>query len=373
MKVLIAGDFCPRGEVAEAFEGGGFEKVLGEVKPFFSLSDYSLVNFECPVTDGSENPIVKQGVNLYCSKKGIDAVKWLGCNCVTLANNHFYDYGDAGVKNTLRICKEASIDTVGGGENITDASKVMYKQINGQVLAVINCCEREFSIATDTSGGANPLNPIRQYYAIREARLKADYVLVIVHGGHEHFQLPSPRMVETYRFFVDAGADAVVNHHQHCYSGYEFYNGKPILYGLGNFCFAANNRVQSSWYEGFFVIIDFSRGDISFELHPYKQCDGNPEIRMLQQNVFDETLEALNAIITDQEALRKAVKEYYLTRSDSISGIFEPIRNRYYLGAKRRGWLPSLISRKRKLEATDYISCEAHRDILLSWMKNNNK
>ena len=51
---------------------------------------------------------------------------------------------------------------------------------------------------------------------VEEAKKKADFVLVIVHGGSEHFQLPTPRMQATYRFFVDAGADAVVNHHQHC-------------------------------------------------------------------------------------------------------------------------------------------------------------
>ena len=42
-------------------------------------------------------------------------------------------------------------------------------------------------------------------------------------------------MKETYRFFVDCGADAVINHHQHCYSGYEYYKDKFICYGLGNF------------------------------------------------------------------------------------------------------------------------------------------
>ena len=97
----------------------------------------------------------------------------------------------------------------------------MYKRKDGETLAIINCCEHEFSIADDDSAGANPLNPIQQYYKIKEARLNADYVLVIVHGGHEMYQLPSLRMVDTYRFFIDAGADAVVNHHQHCFSGYE--------------------------------------------------------------------------------------------------------------------------------------------------------
>ena len=83
----------------------------------------------------------------------------------------------------------------------------------------------------------NPLLPIQQFYKIQEAKENADYVLVIVHGGIEHYQLPTSRMIETYRFFIDAGADAVVNHHQHCYSGYERYKSKPIIYGLGNLLF----------------------------------------------------------------------------------------------------------------------------------------
>lgn len=80
------------------------------------------------------------------------------------------------------------IDTVGAGKNLKEASKVFYKQIGDQLLAVINCCEHEFSIATEHEAGANPLNLIQQYYQIKEAREKADNVLVIVHGGHEHFQ-----------------------------------------------------------------------------------------------------------------------------------------------------------------------------------------
>lgn len=373
MKVLVAGDFCPRLQVAEAFESGNYQIVLDDVKPYFGFSDYSIVNLECPITNGTEKPIVKLGNNLHCSKQGIDALKWMGCDCVTLANNHFYDYGDVGVKNTMEACRNAGIDTVGGGENITEASITLFKQINGQTLAVINCCEHEFSIATVTSGGANPLNPIRQYYAIREARSKADFVLVIVHGGHEHFQLPSPRMVETYRFFVDAGADVVVNHHQHCYSGYEVYKGKPIFYGLGNFCFASERRsIQPTWFDGYFIVIEFLKDGSSFIIYPYRQCEGKPKIEVCKQNAFDKEIEKLNSIIADRNVLCRVVEDYYVSTSDSISSIFEPIRNRFYLGAKRRGWLPSLISRNRKLAAADFISCEAHRDRLLSWLRNEN-
>lgn len=40
-------------------------------------------------------------------------------------------------------------------------------------------------------------------------------------------------MKELYRFLVDCGADAVINHHQHCFSGYEIYNEKPIFMDSG--------------------------------------------------------------------------------------------------------------------------------------------
>lgn len=191
MKILVVGDFVPLGRVDKFIERGEYQNVFGEVQPLTAGVDYSIVNFESPVVlDESTIPIEKNGPNLKCGSKAIDAIKWAGFDMVTLANNHFLDYGETGVDNTMKICRDKGLDTVGGGKNLYESQKVFYKEVEGQVLAVINCCEHEFSIATSTSAGANPLDPIQQYYQIREAREQADYVLVIVHGGHEYYQLP---------------------------------------------------------------------------------------------------------------------------------------------------------------------------------------
>ena len=253
MKVFIAGDYYPNERVADVFKRGDYASVFSDLKPIVENTDYSIVNLECPVIERSAYPIEKLGPSLRCSISGIQALKYLGVNCVTLANNHFLDYGEDGVKDSIKTLDSFSVEHVGGGMDLVAASKTLYKAFNGRKLAIINCCEHEFSIATSTSAGCNPLNPIRQYYSIQEAKHKADKVLVIVHGGHEHFQLPSPRMVEMYRFFIDAGADAVVNHHQHCFSGYELWNGRPIFYGLGNFCFDNHSKRSGSWTEGYAV------------------------------------------------------------------------------------------------------------------------
>lgn len=371
MKILVAGDFCPSDRVKSAFEQEEFDKVLGGIKPVIESADYSIVNFECPVVKGGEKPISKVGPNLQCSERGLEAVKYAGFNCVSLANNHFYDYGDEGVANTLEVCKKNAIDFVGGGNDLNEASKTLYKQIEGQTLAIINCCEHEFSIATKTTAGSNPINSIQQYYAIKEAREKADYVMLIVHGGHEHFQLPSPRMVETYRFFIDAGADVVVNHHQHCYSGYELYRGKPIFYGLGNFCFDSPKRHSGIWTEGYVVIIDFNNDMPTFQLFPYKQCTDNPVIELCLQDAFNEKLKELNSIIADPVTLQTAIDKYYLSCVNQYANLFEPIHNRFYFAAKLRGWLPSFISKNRKYLAENYILCESHRDKLLYWLESH--
>lgn len=367
-KILIAGDFCPRGRVEAAFEKGDYSSVLEEICEITSKADYSIVNFECPVVKGNPKPIEKNGPNLRCTSQGVKAIKYAGFNCVTLANNHFFDYGEEGVKETIDTLNKQGVDYVGGGKNLAEASKTLFKNIWGQQLAIINCCENEFSIAKENMAGSNPLNLVKIYHAIKEAKSKAGAVLVIVHGGHEHFQLPSPRMVETYHFFIDVGADAVVNHHQHCYSGYEIYQGKPIFYGLGNFCFDNPAKHSGIWTEGYMVAIDFSEQNPSFEIYPIKQCADKPRVMLLPKDEFDKRLETLNTTIADPIALQLEVNKYYDTCDNKISNIFEPFQNRLYLAAKQRGWLPSLLSKRRKLIAENFILCESHRDKLAHWL-----
>lgn len=369
MNVIIAGDFCPQSRVARLIKNGEFPIVLGDVKSVIESADYAIVNLECPVCYGEEGPIDKCGPNLCCSEQSLEAIKWAGFDCVTLANNHFYDYGDVGVNNTLEKCNSIGIDLVGGGKNEREASATLFRQIGNKTIAIINCCEHEFSIASEMHGGSNPLNPVRQYYAIKDAKKKSDYVLVIVHGGHEHYQLPSTRMQETYRFFIDSGADAVVNHHQHCYSGHEIYNGKPIIYGLGNFCFDEGPKSSDLWHDGYMVEITFDKA-ITFQTYPYTQCKEDATIKLLSdKKCFEESIIQINSIILDPVALRKKQEEYYSKSKISCYSMFDPVNIRYVKKAQHKGWLPFFYSRKYLTTIYNYINCEAHRDKLLYNLK----
>ena len=261
MRILIAGDFCQKYRVDVLVRQKQFGELFDEVKPLIGQADYSIVNFEFPIIkEGAPpHPIPKCGPNLKGSIEAVEAVKYAGFKCCTLGNNHILDQGEQCCIDTKVELEKSGVDTVGSGKNLEEASRVLYKKIGSETLAIINCAEHEFTIATETRAGANPLNPIQQFYKIQEAKKQADYIIVIVHGGHEHYQLPSPRMQETYRFFINAGADAVINGHQHCLSGYEMYKGKPIVYGLGNFCFDNPNYRETKWNEGYMAVLTLEK------------------------------------------------------------------------------------------------------------------
>lgn len=359
MKILIAGDYCPKDRVASIIESGEYDSVFIDIQSVVGQSDYSIINFECPVVEHNATPIAKCGPHLKCTSKAVQAIKFAGFDCVTLANNHFYDYGEIGVQDTIQALTSNGMDYVGGGKNLTEASRILFKEINGEKLAIINCCEHEFSISSSSKGGSNPLNVIQQYYSIQEAKNNADFVIVIVHGGFEHFQLPCTRMVESYRFFIDAGADAVINHHQHCYSGYETYNGKPIFYGLGNFCFDWEGKRDAKWNYGYMVSLDLSN-TVSYDIHPYVQCNDAPKVVIIDDNSdFHKNLQQINQIIANPILLENSLDSYLDRESTKYTFCFEPFLNKFTQWFYRKGLLPSFLKRRRVI-FQDYFGNESH-------------
>lgn len=372
MKLLICGDYYPNGRVADTIAKGEGSTIFEEVKPYIQNSDFSILNLEYPVVQHDEKPIPKCGPNLKGDEASVKLLADTGFNAVTLANNHILDYGPEAMFNTEQICHKHNLQTVGIGKNIDDSSRPLILEKEGKKVAIINCCEHEFSVASDSQAGANPLNSVKQYYTIQAVRKIVDYIVVIVHGGTEHYQLPSPRMKETYRFFIDAGADVVINHHQHCFSGYELYNEKPIIYGLGNFCFESFGNCAGIWNEGYMVQLKFYN-DISFELIPYIQCNDKPNVSLMQGEqkvLFEKEISRLNSIILDDSKLSKEYLTFSESRYDDIQLVCSPYTNRITIALAWRHLLPLFIGKKRISRMLNYIYCESHREKLVSMLQS---
>lgn len=374
MKILVAGDFCDNARVSQLIKDGNYPDLFDGVKEFVTRYDFSIVNFEFPIVTGAINPIIKCGPALKGQAEAIEALKYVGFNVCTLANNHILDQGEGSLIYTKKLLEKSAIKTVGAGKNLSEAEEVLELECKGERVAIVNCCEHEFSVASDNSAGANPLNVIKQYNTIQNCKKNCDYVVVIVHGGIEHYPYPTKRMKETYRFFVDAGANAVINHHQHCYCGYEIYRGKPIFYGLGNFLFDWEGKRNTLWNEGVMVGVTFNKNrDPHVEVLPFDQCNDNPCVVLKddqENNDFESRSAEKNRIIQDDRLMSSEYQKFVKGQKKEYQLLVEPYDSRLSNGLFNRGLLPSLISKEKLLKLFNYVNCESHQEVMVSVLED---
>ena len=314
VSLFIAGDVVPKGIQPETFKNNG-EKIFLEIKPYIIGADVSIVNLEAPVIEGKPTPIKKDGPCLSTSPTTIETLKKAGFGVVTLANNHFFDQGQKGVEATINACNRLNINTIGGGVSFKQARQPLLLEHKGKRIAIINACENEFSIANSQHGGSNPLDMINMQENIAKVRKQVDFVVLILHGGVEQYHYPTPRMKRWYRHFIDLGADAVINHHQHCVNGYEVYNGKPIFYGLGNFYFPGEKNRPKSWQYGYAVKLLLDE-QIDFEVIPYNQTADAITIR--DNKEFNDEIKLFNLPISDDFLLQQKFDEHLINNESYL-------------------------------------------------------
>lgn len=142
---------------------------------------------------------------------------------VNISNNHIYDYLEMGFQETIKTLEKGDILYCGEG-------KTAFYETKGVTVACIGYT------------GWNTSNKKKISLDIKNAREKADLLILSFHWGAERSNYPDSTQKELGRFCIDEGADIVVGHHPHVIQGIEYYRGKYIVYSLGNFCFGGNRN-----------------------------------------------------------------------------------------------------------------------------------
>jgi poly-gamma-glutamate capsule biosynthesis protein CapA/YwtB (metallophosphatase superfamily) len=368
LKILFTGDFCPQLRIHDLIEQERYALIFNDFKKELDSNDLNIVDLECPLTERSET-IHKTGPHLKASPQAVKALQYAGVNVVAMANNHIKDYGSEGLLETIKYCEAAGIKTVGAGQSAETARKPLYVEAKGIKVAILNITENEWSNTHGTEVGANPLDLVKNFNDLREAKEHSDFVIVVYHGGNEFYELPSPRLKETLRFFVDAGASAVIAHHTHIISGYEIYQQAPIFYSLGNFCFDWPDKRNSFWNLGFAVRLRLAKSQkINFDILPFKQNDevaGVHTLSLKEGVSFDQNLNKLNAIIANDKVLEEKFHDYCEEKKIIYQIYMEPYRNNFLASLYKRGLIPSLFSIQKKRLHLNIVRCESHRDVLM--------
>ena len=220
------GTFLGSDNAFESYWKYGAEYYLGNVKSIFAADDVTFVNLEGPLTKNPQTLVDKQ-FPMRGEPKYVDILKVASVEICNLSNNHIYDCGEIGFQDTVDLLKANDIKFC--GEGFFDVIEVRGMKIG--FLGYQGWYD-EPSLREKISADIKKL---------REDK-KAEIVIVEFHWGIErdYFGIEDQRTLA--HFTIDSGADIVVGSHAHVLQGIEIYNDKLIAYGLGNFCFGANNN-----------------------------------------------------------------------------------------------------------------------------------
>jgi poly-gamma-glutamate synthesis protein (capsule biosynthesis protein) len=176
---------------------------------------------------------------------------------VSLGNNHTFDYGQAGLDETREVLNNAGI-IFGFNDHVAT-----YTTESGLVVGIVS--------ASQLSADEDHANYIRDgIQTLRDEGV--DLVIASCHWGIEGDHYPNDYQQTLAHKIVDWGADLVVGTHPHVLQGVEEYNGKIILYSLGNFCFGGNSNPtdkNTAIYQQTFTFVDgVLQTDISADIIP---------------------------------------------------------------------------------------------------------
>lgn len=255
----------------------GVEKVFTDTLPVLRNNDITIGNLEGVVTEQTKN--ATKTYTFKFKKAMLPFLKAAGFNYFMQTNNHCYDYGEAGFKDTLAALKEYDIPTSGVGHNAEEAKQFYHKTIDGQTFAIISCGAypvestgfngKTMATATETRAGIlwQSDELIKTVSAEKQA---GNFVIVNVHGGEEYHFTPSKSQRAFYEQLCDAGADVVFGSHPHVLQKSEWYDGKLIVYSQGNFLFNGMGGMNGAT-DSEIVRLGIVAGKIAYcEIYPAK-------------------------------------------------------------------------------------------------------
>lgn len=195
-----------------------------------------VLNLEADIlfTDDRKKPLT-----LWNSPRIIELFSKAKKVIVCIANNHAYDYPES-ILPTVEFLRGHGIGVFGLCDEDGGFSPYEYLDEGGIVHAFFGHCWRLY-----TKTNPNRINNVRivdcsySVYCDTIKKYKESHqgtkVYCMMHWNYDLEHLPFPMHRKVAQLLIDNGADAVVGSHSHCPQGAEFYKGKPVLYGMGNF------------------------------------------------------------------------------------------------------------------------------------------
>lgn len=255
-----------------------------DCKDILRQADLSIVNLEGTCYDGTDGELRKMTnpKTYYIFRMPGDHAQHLadaGVDAVNMANNHSFDFGMTGRRNTLKTMESVGIKVVG----LRDMAEYAVLERNGVKFVYLG-------FAASCTKVLDMLDQAEVDKMIDKCKSLGDVLIVSFHGGAEgtdHLHVPMKTEIyvgenrgNVYEFAhhcIDKGADIVIGHGPHVPRALELYNGHLIAYSLGNFCAPYRMGTRGATGLAPLLQVTLNTQDGTFmkgQIYSYKQIQG---------------------------------------------------------------------------------------------------
>jgi poly-gamma-glutamate synthesis protein (capsule biosynthesis protein) len=250
LRMLFVGDVNFGRSVARNYIlAGRGRELFASVRERIRAADVAVANLESIIMDRGRYADTANSPVFAGPLESLDLLLDAGFDVVGTANNHAWDFGRAGLLESIGHLDRAGIAHTGTGASLGDALRTVVIRRKGWTVALFSLTAifnypdltvrghaAECCVAwADTTLMASRMRTVRD-------SVGADVVIVFIHAGLEYVPVPPSDVVSLFRALAGSGADYVIGHHPHVPQGMETVAGRPVLYSLGNFVFRQRQR-----------------------------------------------------------------------------------------------------------------------------------
>jgi gamma-polyglutamate biosynthesis protein CapA len=221
---------------------------------------------------------------------------------LSLANNHSFDFGLPGYKNTQEILQSQSLVPFGNGESI-DAS----------TISIVNTVRGDIALI-----GINAVSHIPSVEEVRavlkSAQKRSSFQIIYIHWGDEYELTHNQTQRNLAETLVDAGADLIVGHHPHVTQDVDIIKGVVVFYSLGNYIF--DQYFSKDVEEGLVVGLDLV-GQPTLTLFPVSSANTLSSPVSMDMNAHRQYL--INLAERSHPSLKQKIEAGSIPLLDSVA------------------------------------------------------
>lgn len=220
-----------------------FTPMFSEVKHFFEEADIGIINLEVPVAGNIYAP--SNYPNFNSPVELLDAVKDMGIEVVSTANNHALDKGLTGLNETIKNARARELNVVGTYDSEDTKPIIMDKNDIKIGIASYTYGTNGIKIPNSAPYCVNIIDKDKMLSDINYMKEKqVDFIVFCMHFGQEYQLEQNTAQEDLVKFLVENGVDVVFGSHPHVPQPYKIIETTDeegnirksfVIYSLGNF------------------------------------------------------------------------------------------------------------------------------------------